>query len=526
MTDLNVIRKTIDTTDATLLETFEKRMSLCEEVGRYKIETGKPVFDEKREEEKLQTLASLTKHAENKEDVRTLYKTILSISKKRQYEMMDTVPLKDYKACILFRNMEHGGLLETFYDLMDRCERGCLSPDSDKSSFFSCISQLIELAEIYGFTGNLWQDYLTLLLVTHENAFSLACEIRQAEPGSIHALAAHDLEIFYSLFHYEIRKLDACLDTDCCSLLASYTGQPSSGKAWDPQICKAVNQLSRSLASAETLETFTHALTTFYKTFGVGMFGLHKAFRVVSSTSGQSPHIVPVNNLPDIHFQDLIGYDIAKAELIDNTEAFLNGKKANNCLLYGDAGTGKSSSIKALLNQYYDKGLRIIEIYKHQFRDLNQIIGLIKDRNYKFILFMDDLSFEDFEIEYKYLKAVIEGGLEKRPDNILIYATSNRRHLIRERFSDKEEREDDLHKNDTIQEKLSLVSRFGVTIYFGSPDKSEFQDMVLSLAHRNGILIEEKELLLKANAWELQHGGFSGRTAQQFIDYLLGQTYK
>ena len=175
------------------------------------------------------------------------------------------------------------------------------------------------------------------------------------------------------------------------------------------------------------------------------------------------------------------------------------------------------------MNQYYDRGLRIIEVYKHQFQDLNDVIAQIKNRQYKFIIYMDDLSFEDFEIEYKYLKAVIEGGLERKPDNILIYATSNRRHLVRERFSDKEDRNDDLHTNDTVQEKLSLVSRFGVTIYFGSPEKKEFQKIVLTLARRHHINMDEQELLLKANAWELQHGGLSGRTAQQFIDYLLGQ---
>ena len=136
---------------------------------------------------------------------------------------------------------------------------------------------------------------------------------------------------------------------------------------------------------------------------------------------------------------------------------------------------------------------------------------------------MDDLSFEEFEIEYKYLKAVIEGGLEKKPDNILIYATSNRRHLIKETFKDKEDRDEELHTNDTVQEKLSLVARFGVTIYFGAPMKKEFQKIVLELAKRQGVLMEEEQLLLKANQWELSHGGLSGRTAQQFIDYLLGQ---
>ena len=144
-------------------------------------------------------------------------------------------------------------------------------------------------------------------------------------------------------------------------------------------------------------------------------------------------------------------------------------------------------------------------------------------RNYKFILYMDDLSFEEFEIEYKYLKAVIEGGLEKKPDNVLIYATSNRRHLVREKFSDKAERDDELHTNDTVQEKLSLVSRFGVTIYFGKPDKQEFQEIVRSLARRHKLQMDEEELLVEANKWELSHGGLSGRTAQQFINYLLGK---
>ena len=224
-----------------------------------------------------------------------------------------------------------------------------------------------------------------------------------------------------------------------------------------------------------------------------------------------------------MHSPRLVGSEIPKKKLIENTEAFVMGRKANNCLLFGDAGTGKSSSIKAIANQYYDKGLRIIEIYKHQFQDLNDVISQIKNRNYKFILYMDDLSFEDFETEYKYLKAVIEGGLEKKPDNILIYATSNRRHLVREKFSDKEDRRDDLHAGDTVQEKLSLAGRFGVSIFFSAPDKKQFQQIVTTLAKRYGVAMEEEELLLEANKWELSHGGLSGRTAQQFIDYLLGK---
>ena len=263
-------------------------------------------------------------------------------------------------------------------------------------------------------------------------------------------------------------------------------------------------------------------MVQFYKDFGVGKLGLHKAFRV-EHPENSDVEIIPITNIAHVHLDDLVGYEDAKKKLVDNTKAFVEGKKANNCLMFGDAGTGKSSSIKAILNQYYDQGLRMIEVYKHQFQDLNDVIAQIKNRNYKFIIYMDDLSFEEFEIEYKYLKAVIEGGLEKKPKNVLIYATSNRRHLIRETFRDKQDRDEDMHTNDTVQEKLSLVARFGVTIYFGSPDKKAFQEIVRVLAKKNGINMPEEQLLLEANAWELSHGGLSGRTAQQFIDYLMGQ---
>ena len=210
---------------------------------------------------------------------------------------------------------------------------------------------------------------------------------------------------------------------------------------------------------------------------------------------------------------------------MDNTEAFVQGRKANNCLLFGDSGTGKSTSIKAIVNQYYDQGLRMIEIYKHQFKDLSRVIADIKNRNYRFIIYMDDLSFEEFEIEYKFLKAVIEGGVETKPENILIYATSNRRHLIKESWNDRNdmEHENDRHHSDTVEEKLSLVNRFGVTINYSKPTQKEYFDIVLNLARKQGITMSDDELRAEANKWELSHGGISGRTAQQFVNYLASQ---
>jgi hypothetical protein len=225
---------------------------------------------------------------------------------------------------------------------------------------------------------------------------------------------------------------------------------------------------------------------------------------------------------------DLVGYEEQKKKLIANTEAFVEGRKANNVLLFGDAGTGKSTSIKAILNQYYSRGLRMIEVYKHEFQDLSQVIAEIKNRNYRFIIYMDDLSFEEFEIEYKYLKAVIEGGLETKPDNVLIYATSNRRHLIRETWSDRSDMsQDELHRSDTMQEKLSLVARFGVSIGYYKPSQKEYFNIVITLAKKYPeITLTEEELKAEANKWELSHGGISGRTAEQFITYLLGTAGK
>ena len=291
---------------------------------------------------------------------------------------------------------------------------------------------------------------------------------------------------------------------------------------FNKRIRDRICRLSMKLGQAQSTDEFMEDMVSFYKDFGVGKLGLHKAFRIDEDGQGE-PVIVPITNIAHVKLDDLVGYEIAKKKLIDNTEAFVCGRKANNCLLFGDAGTGKSSSIKGILNQYYENGLRIIEIYKHQIQYLPKVIAQIKNRNYKFILYMDDLSFEEFEIEYKYLKAVIEGGLEKKPENVLIYATSNRRHLIKESFSDKEGRRDDLHSSDTVQEKLSLVYRFGVTIFFCAPNKKEFQNIVKVLAERHHLTMPEDELLLKANQWELNHGGLTGRTAQQFIGYLLGQ---
>ena len=290
---------------------------------------------------------------------------------------------------------------------------------------------------------------------------------------------------------------------------------------YNKNVSEKVRSLSKKLEQTENEKEFFDVITGFYKDYGVGMFGLNKAFRIEEKPQG-GILFRPINNMDTVMLSDLVGYEIQKKKLVENTEAFVKGKRANNVLLFGDSGTGKSTSIKAIVNQYYDDGLRMIEIYKHQFQYLSTVIADIKNRNYKFIIYMDDLSFEEFEIEYKYLKAVIEGGVETRPDNILIYATSNRRHLIKENWNDRNDQDNnnDKHHSDTVEEKLSLVNRFGVTISYEKPSQKEYFNIVVSLAERAGITMSEEELTREANKWELSHGGISGRTAQQFVDYL------
>ena len=422
---------------------------------------------------------------------------------------------------MLYKHMEHEELLRDMTFLMENCDSDYYNKEDMAGLLFECVNELLELAAGYGFEGNLWHNYLTFLLVNDENAYSTECEIVGEIEGSINTITLHDFEIFRELFAYDFTILEKALGVNCLSVLMHYENVKGHGKVFNKRIRDRICELSEKLGTCENAEEFKCTMTQFYKEFGVGKFGLHKAFRIEHTEAGAD--IVPITKIAHVHLDDLVGYEIAKKKPIENTEAFVKGKKANNCLLFGDAGTGKSTSIKAILNQYYDQGLRMIEVYKHQFQDLNDVIAQIKNRNYKFIIYMDDLSFEEFEIEYKYLKAVIEGGLEKKPDNILIYATSNRRHLVRETFRDKSDRDEELHTNDTVQEKLSLVARFGVTIYFGGPSKKEFQQIVKTLAQKNQINMPEEELLLEANKWELSHGGLSGRTAQQFIDYLLGK---
>ena len=425
---------------------------------------------------------------------------------------------------LLYSNLGEDSILlrlsEIFFDWDHKaCERSALI-----RRIYVEIKRILDLATTYGFDTNLWHNYLTFVLITNENSFSLTCERVGASEGSVNHFAKADFRIFKNLFDFDFTPIEADLGIDCFTVLSNYRAIPKKAQMYYRNVSEKVRALSAAIEQAKDENEIFDLVTAHYRDCGVGMFGLNRAFRIRPAENG-GVEFCAINNIDSVVLDDLIGYEYQKKELRANTEAFVSGRSCNNMLLYGDAGTGKSTSVKAILNEYCDRGLRMIEIYKHQFGLLSEVIARVKNRNYRFMIFIDDLSFEEHEVEYKFLKAVIEGGVETKPDNVLICATSNRRHLIQETWKDRNDMEfnGDVHRSDTMEEKLSLAARFGCAINYSNPDRRQYHDIVKGIASRCGDLgLTEEQLLLEANKWEIRHGGISGRTAQQFINYLAG----
>ena len=372
---------------------------------------------------------------------------------------------------------------------------------------------LLQEAVRFGWQGNLWHCHLTLSLVADENPFALACERRQPVRDSLYELALGDMEVFQRLFAVRLDN----------PILMDFRHESAAAAAAE---ARQVTELSQALAGAQSPQELLDILTAFYEAHGLGMLGMGQIFRVAEA-NGRA-NLYPVENRRVVRLDDLVGYETQKALLLENTLAFLAGKHANNVLLYGDAGTGKSTSIQAISCEYASRGLRLIELHKNQFARIPSILDQIKGRNYRFILFLDDLSFEENETEYKRLKAVMEGGAEAAPENVLIYATSNRRHLIRETWNDRSDmqHDGDIHRSDTMEEKLSLAGRFGLQIFYPNPSFEEYHTIVRRLAARNPALAaySEEQLRALAATWQVRRGSRSGRTAQQFINDLLCHT--
>ena len=388
---------------------------------------------------------------------------------------------------------------------------------------YAQVKRLLDVATLYGFDNNLWHNYLTFLLMTNENSFTLTSERVGASEGSVNHFVRADFRIFKRLFDFDFAPIEQDLGIDCFTVLSHYKAIPKKAQMYYRAVSEQVRALALAIDAAPDENAVFTLMTDYYRVHGVGMFGLNRAFRI--QPEGDGVAFEAINNIDAVTLDDLIGYEAQKKELRQNTEAFVQGRGYNNMLLYGDAGTGKSTSVKAILNEYYDQGLRMIEIYKHQFGLLSKVIAKVKNRNYRFMIFIDDLSFEEHEVEYKFLKAVIEGGVETRPGNVMIVATSNRRHLIQETWKDRSDMEHngDIHRSDTMEEKLSLAARFGCSICYSNPNRQQYHDIVRGIAARvPGLAMSDEELLAAANRWEIRHGGISGRTAQQFVNYLTG----
>ncbi|QTL97083.1 DUF815 domain-containing protein [Iocasia frigidifontis] len=416
-----------------------------------------------------------------------------------------------------FLNLEkllvYRGILQDslFEELRDLIIKQYNNSESERVYYQIC-HRFIKLAEEEGYNGDLWQNYLSKLIVLDKNPFSLQAELAGQVGNSLYKAVQHDIELIKGLYRYTIFDIGAVSGIGETDFMNNYLSSTIENKA---VIDLTKVEKLRDIFIKESSQQIIVRLIDYYFSTGTGELGFYKAFRWDESRETLAGILTP----DSIKFDELVGYERQKKRLIKNTEAFLNGRKANNVLLFGDSGTGKSSSIKALLNEYAYRGLRLIEITREQGKYLPQILELLKNRGLYFIIFMDDLSFEDFETDYKYLKAVMEGGIEVKPANVLFYATSNRRHIVKEKWADRQE-DGEIHISDAVQEKLSLAERFGMTISYQAPDKKQFLDIVKNLAVKQNISMEDDEMKEKALQWEKRYNGFSGRTAQQFINYL------
>lgn len=285
---------------------------------------------------------------------------------------------------------------------------------------------------------------------------------------------------------------------------------------------KAIDELKLRILNSEDWGICLEDIIEFYRHYGTGEFGEYRAF--VWEHEDDDEYLRGIEEPDPVRLKDLVGYEDQKEIIIDNTKQFLNGYQANNLLLYGSRGTGKSSTVKAIINEYYNDGLRLIEVDKNKLVDFTKIIRILKNKDLKFIIFVDDLVFEEGEASYSALKTILEGGVENRSSNILIYATTNRKHLVKETFSERDG--DDVHANDAIEEKLSLSDRFGITVSFYSPDQKEYLKIIDGIVQSRGLEVDTEYLHAEALKWVRWHNARSPRTAKQFINWLEGELKK
>ena len=356
-----------------------------------------------------------------------------------------------------------------------------------------------------------WQSYLVGRVLDDENSFSLGAERGEIRP-SVLAQAGRDLRTLRQIFALDAAVLLGRVESAVPALSGSWVPWTNPEPVEDSQR----RAIARKLSAAKDWWACAELLAGHYARHGAGPFGRHKAFH------WREGRLRAVSRPDPVSLDELVAYEREREPLIRNTERFLAGLPAHHALLYGLPGTGKSSTVKAIMNEYADEGLRLVEVRKEDLGGLPQVLEILRGRGPRFVLFVDDLSFEEHEVEYKALKALLEGSVEEPPENVRLYATSNRRNLIRESFSERGDGSagDDVHARDTMQEKLSLAARFGLRLTFPAPDQERYLEIVAGLAHERGLPVPAEPLRERALLWDRWHAGRSGRTARQFVDEL------
>ena len=375
-----------------------------------------------------------------------------------------------------------------------------LSLDSEPDEFLNAYGDFYSLISERGFSNRL------AYAMTEAALFDENCFTRAAAAGKYDTLPDNVLK---------------AVKRDCEAILAASSLASEevlrAYKYYD-EIKEIADSLPRWEAGdcAPSFKMFDGSLKNvarYYKENGCGIFARYKAF------IWRDGDIQPVLHPDRSDMDSFTGYEIQRDMVVNNTKSFIEGKSCNNCLLYGDKGTGKSSTVKAIANEFRKDGLRIVEIPKERLIDFPILVDKIAALPMKFIIFIDDLSFQKQDQSYTTLKAVLEGGLAARPDNALIYATSNRRHLVKESFSDRTD--DDVNTRDNMQESLSLSDRFGLAVCYSIPTKKEFVDIVIALARQKGIEMSDEELEMGAERFALSRGGRSPRCAKQYVESLF-----
>ncbi len=358
-----------------------------------------------------------------------------------------------------------------------------------------------------------WEDYLILKILRSDNPFSKLAQQQDIEslPSSLIAAVEHDLQILQTLYECSCAVLSEWVQ--------SVAHLPVSPVIWYVESDNVETVETVHVTSLQQFENWadaTEMLASYYRQYGTGLFAEYVALR------WQAGNFVGIQNPDSVKISELVGYELQYEALLKNTEFLLAGVGALHVLLYGSRGSGKSSLVKALLNEYWERGLRLLEVAKSELKDLPMIVEQLRSVPQKFIVFVDDLSFEDDDDAFKALKVVLEGNLTARAKNVVVYATSNRRHLIREYFADRPapRDNDEVHAWDTMQEKLSFSDRFGLTLTFEGADQNTYLKIVGHLTMLAGINIDDKDLQYQALQWATRHNGRSGRTARQFVDYL------